>query len=75
MTTIVVVRRQRVKKLIGSELVKKFPTFYGNRRFITVYYSTVYTSLVLSYLYCIRSSEVHRLALTENPMFATHNIY
>jgi len=27
--------RVLLEKLIGSELVQKFPTFYGNRRFIT----------------------------------------
>jgi hypothetical protein len=30
-------RRVILEKLIGSQLVKKFPEFYGTRRFITTF--------------------------------------
>ena len=32
-------------KLIGSQLVKKFPVFYGTRKFITTFTMTLYLSL------------------------------
>jgi len=31
------VSRVLLEKLAGSQLVKKFPAFYGNRRFITAF--------------------------------------
>jgi hypothetical protein len=34
-----------IEKLTGSQLVKKFPTFYGTRRFITKYTSARHLSL------------------------------
>jgi hypothetical protein len=34
-----------LKKLTGSQLVKKFPAFYGTRRFITVFTSARHLSL------------------------------
>ena len=34
-----------LEKLIGSQLVKKFPTFYGTRRFITPFTSAHHLSL------------------------------
>ena len=34
-----------LEKLIGSQLVKKFPAFYGNWRFITAFTSARYMSL------------------------------
>ena len=34
-----------LEKLIGSQLVKKFPAFYGTRRFITSFKSTHHLSL------------------------------
>jgi hypothetical protein len=39
--------RSRVilEKLTGSQLVKKFPAFYGNRRFITAFISARHLSL------------------------------
>ena len=39
--------RSRVilEKLTGSQLVKKFPAFYGNRRFITAFTSVRHLSL------------------------------
>ena len=42
--------RSRVlhEKLIGFQLVKKFPTFYGNRRFITAFTSARHLSLAIS---------------------------
>jgi hypothetical protein len=33
--------RVLLEKLIGTQLVKKFPTFYGNRRFITAFTSAL----------------------------------
>jgi len=37
--------RVLLEKLIGSQLVKKFPAFYGNRRFITALASARHLSL------------------------------
>jgi len=37
--------RVLLEKLIGSQLVKKFPTFYGTRRFITSFTTTLHLSL------------------------------
>jgi len=34
-----------LEKLTGSQLVKKFPVFYGTRRFITAFTSARYLSL------------------------------
>ena len=34
-----------LEKLIGSQLVKKFPAFYGTRRFITEFTSARHLSL------------------------------
>jgi len=40
--------RVLLEKLIGSQLVKKFPTFYGARRFITAFESARRPSLSLA---------------------------
>ena len=37
--------RVLLEKLTGLQLVKKFPAFYGNRRFITVFTSARHMSL------------------------------
>ena len=37
--------RVLLEKLTGSQLVKKFPTFYGTRRFITAFTSARYLSV------------------------------
>jgi len=37
--------RVLLEKLTGSQLVRKFPTFYGNRRFITAFTSAHHLSL------------------------------
>jgi hypothetical protein len=37
--------RVLLEKLTGSQLVKKFPAFYGNQRFITAFTSTCHLSL------------------------------
>ena len=37
--------RALLEKLTGSQLVKKFPAFYGNRRFITTFTRVRHTSL------------------------------
>ena len=37
--------RVLLEKLIGSQLVKKFPAFYGTRKFITAFTSASYMSL------------------------------
>jgi hypothetical protein len=34
-----------LEKLTGSQLVKKFPTFYGTRRFLTAFTSARHLSL------------------------------
>jgi hypothetical protein len=39
------IERVLLKKLTGSQLVKKFPTFYGNRMFITSFTSVRQLSL------------------------------
>jgi hypothetical protein len=38
-------RRVLLEKLTDFQLVKKFPTFYGTRRFITTFTSARYLSL------------------------------
>jgi hypothetical protein len=37
--------RALLEKLTGSQLVKKFPTFYGTRRFITAFTNACHLSL------------------------------
>jgi flagellar basal body-associated protein FliL len=37
--------RVLLERLTGSQLVKKFPTFYGTRRFITAFTSARHLSL------------------------------
>jgi len=37
--------RVLLEKLLGFQLVKKFPTFYGTRRFITAFASARHLSL------------------------------
>jgi hypothetical protein len=37
--------RVRLEKLTGSQIVKKFPTFYGTRRFITAFTNARHLSL------------------------------
>jgi len=37
--------RVLLEKLIGSQLVKKFPAFYGTRKFITAFTSASHLSL------------------------------
>jgi len=37
--------RVLLEKLTGSQLVKKFPAFYGSRNFITAFMSALYLSL------------------------------
>jgi len=37
--------RVLLEKLAGSQLVKKFPSFYGNRKFITAFASARHLSL------------------------------
>ena len=46
-----------LEKLTGSQLVKKSPTFYGTRRFITAYASACYLSL--SWASSIQSTPPH----------------
>jgi len=50
--------RVLLEKLTGSQLVKKFPTFYGNRRFITTLTSARHLSL--SWTISIRYMPTHR---------------
>ena len=47
---VVLTLRSRVlpEKLTGSQLVKKFPAFYGTRRFITAFTSARHLSLSLA---------------------------
>jgi hypothetical protein len=40
--------RVLLQKLTGSQLVKKFPAFYGTRRFIVAFTSDYYLSLFLA---------------------------
>jgi hypothetical protein len=37
--------RVLLEKLTGSQLVKKFPTFHGTRRFITTFTNALHLSL------------------------------
>jgi hypothetical protein len=37
--------RVLLEMLTGSQLVKKFPAFYGNRRFMTAFTSALHLSL------------------------------
>ena len=50
--------RDLLEKLTGSQLVKKFPTFYGTRRSITAFTSARHLSL--SWASSIRSMPPHR---------------
>ena len=43
--------RVLLEKLTGFQLVKKFPTFYGTRRFITAYISALHLSVYLARSY------------------------
>ena len=45
MLTVTACSRDLLEKLIGSQPVKKFTTFYGTRRFITVFTSARHLSL------------------------------
>jgi len=49
------------EKVIGPELVKKFPAFYGNQRFITVFTSVRHLSLY--WARSVRSSSSHFLKI------------
>jgi hypothetical protein len=49
---------QILKKLTGFQLVKKFPAFYGNRRFITAFTNARHQSL--SWGRSIQSEPLHR---------------
>jgi hypothetical protein len=44
-TVVAACSRVLPEKLTGSQLVKKFPAFYGTRRFITAFTSASYLSL------------------------------
>ena len=49
-----------LEKLTGSQLLKKFPAFYGNRRFITAF--TRFRHLSLSWARSIQSIPLHRIS-------------
>jgi len=50
------------KKLIVTQLLKKLPTFFGTRRFITVFTKTNHLSL--SWARCIQSTSSHPVSWT-----------
>jgi hypothetical protein len=59
--------RVLLEKLTGFQLVKKFPAFYGTRRFITAFTSTRHLSL--SWASSIQS--IPNLPLPEDPSYMT----
>ena len=54
-----------LKKLTSSQLVKKFPTFYGTRRFVT----TSHMPTTCPYSEPARSSPYHHIPLPEDPCY------
>jgi len=69
-TIIEVVRRQRVKKHTGLQLVKKFPAFHGSRRFITAL--TRVRQLSLSWASPIQSIYPHPTSWGSSLVLSTH---
>jgi len=55
-----------LQKLTGSQLVKKFPAFYGTRRFITTFTSARHLSLYLSQINPVHASTSHFLNINLN---------
>ena len=62
--------RVLLEKLTGSQLVKKFPTFYGTRRFITAFTSARY--LFLSWASPIQSMLPHPTSWRSNVILSSH---
>ena len=58
--------RVLLEKLTGFQLVKKFPAFYGNRRFITAVTSTLFRNMIR--LLTSRPNS----KLEDNPLSAVH---
>ena len=54
-----------LEKLTGSQLAKKFPAFYGTRRFITAFTNTRHLSL--SWASSIQSSPYSHMPLPDDP--------
>jgi hypothetical protein len=59
-----------LEKLTGSQLVKKFPGFYGTRKFITAFTSTRHLSL--SWARSIQSIPSHPTSWRSNLILSTH---
>ena len=59
-----------LEKLTGSQLVKKFPTFYGTQRFITAFTSARHLSL--SWASSIRSIPSHPTSLRSIIILSSH---
>jgi hypothetical protein len=62
--------RVLVEKLAGLQLVKKFPAFYGSRRFITVFTSVRHLSL--SRASSIQSITPHNTSVTSILILSSH---
>jgi hypothetical protein len=54
--------RDHLEKLAGSQVVKKFPAFYGTQRFITTFTTACHLSL-----FSARSIESMLIPLPEDP--------
>jgi hypothetical protein len=55
-----------LEKLTGSQLVKKFPTFYETRKFITIFTSARQPFPILSQRYLLHASPSHFLKIYFN---------
>ena len=62
--------RVLLEKLTGFQLVKKFPTFYGTRRFITTFTSARHLSV--SWANSIQSITPHPTSWRSNLLFFSH---
>ena len=62
--------RVLLEKLLGSQLVKKFPAFYGTRKFITEFTSTRHLSL--SWASSIQSIRLHPTSITSILILSSH---
>jgi len=56
----------RLEKLTGTQLVKKFPAFYGTQKFITTFTSVRHLSLTLSQLDPVHKPISHFLKINLN---------
>ena len=63
--------RVLLEKLTGSQLVKKFPAFYGTRRFITAFTSARHLSLSWRQIDPVHAPASHFLNIYLNPILTS----